>query len=191
MGTFLTRLDTTRQLRCGRPVRVLRSPCPSCEFSALLLLEPHGSVAGKPAREAAVVRTVEQIIQTQGPGDAVDVTGEVARAVAASGVTSGVVTVFVKGSTAGFTTIEFESGVVADLDRALETVAPRQADYQHHLRWGDDNGSAHVRAGIVGPSLTVPFRDGQLLLGTWQQIALLEFDTRPRTRRYIVQIVGD
>lgn len=138
-----------------------------------------------------MVRTVEQIIQTQGPGDAVDVTGEVARAVAASGVTSGVVTVFVKGSTAGFTTIEFESGVVADLDCAFEKVAPRQGEYQHHLRWGDDNGSAHVKAGIVGPSLTVPFRDGQLLLGTWQQITLLEFDTRPRTRRYVVQIVGD
>jgi secondary thiamine-phosphate synthase enzyme len=138
-----------------------------------------------------VVRTVEQAVRTRGPGDAVDVTEEVTAAVAGSGVTSGVVTVFVAGSTAGFTTIEFEPGVVADLDAALEKVAPRRGEYRHHLRWGDDNGAAHVRAGIVGPSLTVPFRNGQLLLGTWQQIALLEFDTQARSRRYIVQIVGE
>jgi secondary thiamine-phosphate synthase enzyme len=130
-------------------------------------------------------------VDTRGPGDAVDITGEVARAVAASGVTSGIVTVFVAGSTAAVTTIEFESGVIADLDRALEQIAPRRGEYQHHLRWGDDNGSAHVKAGIVGPSVTVPFREKKMLLGTWQQIALVEFDTRPRTRRYIVQIVGD
>jgi secondary thiamine-phosphate synthase enzyme len=121
----------------------------------------------------------------------VDLTSAVAAAVAKSGMTSGIVAVFVEGSTAGVTAIEFESGVVADLDRALEKVAPRHGDYQHHLRWGDDNGSAHVRAGLVGPSLTVPFRDGSLLLGTWQQVALLEFDTRPRTRRYIMQIMGE
>jgi secondary thiamine-phosphate synthase enzyme len=138
-----------------------------------------------------VVRTVEAAADTRGPGDAVDITGEVARAVAGSDVQSGIVIVFVTGSTAGLTTIEFEPGVVADLDRTLEKVAPRRGDYQHHLRWGDDNGSAHVRAGIVGPSLTVPFRDGRLLLGTWQQITILEFDTRARTRRYIMQIVGE
>jgi len=138
-----------------------------------------------------MVRTVERTARTRGPGDAVDVTAEVAAAVAGSGVTSGIATVFVTGSTAGVTTIEFESGVVADLDAALEKVAPRHADYRHHLKWGDDNGSAHVRAGMVGPSLSVPFRDGELLLGTWQQIVLLEFDTRARSRRYVVQVVGD
>lgn len=138
-----------------------------------------------------MVRTAEAKVDTRGPGDAVDITAEVAQAVAASGVTSGIATVFVVGSTAAVTTIEFEPGVVADLDRALEKVAPRHGEYQHHLRWGDDNGSAHVRAGIVGPSLTVPFRERQLLLGTWQQIALVEFDTRPRARRFIVQMLGD
>lgn len=138
-----------------------------------------------------MVRTVEATADTRGPGDAVDITGEVARAVAGSGVSCGIVTVFVTGSTAGLTTIEFESGVVADLDRTLEKVAPRRGDYQHHLRWGDDNGSAHVKAGIVGPSLTVAFRDGRLLLGTWQQITMLEFDTRPRLRRYFMQIIGE
>ena len=111
--------------------------------------------------------------------------------VASSGIVSGLVTVFVVGSTAAVTTLEFEPGVVADLDRALDKVAPRHGDYQHHLRWGDDNGSAHVRAGIVGPSLSVPFRETRLLLGTWQQIAVVEFDTRPRARACVLQIIGD
>jgi secondary thiamine-phosphate synthase enzyme len=138
-----------------------------------------------------VVRTVEAAVDTRGPGDAVDITGEVSRAVMTSGISSGIATIFVVGSTAAVTTIEFESGVISDLDRALEKIAPRRGEYQHHFRWGDDNGSAHVRAGLVGPSLTVPFRDRALLLGTWQQIALLEFDTRPRTRQCVVQIIGD
>ncbi len=138
-----------------------------------------------------MVQTTEGSVNTRGPGDAVDVTASVAEAVAASGLASGIVTVFVEGSTAAVTTIEFESGVVADLDRALERIAPRHGEYQHHLRWGDDNGSAHVRAGILGPSLTVPFRDRHLLLGTWQQIVIVEFDTRPRRRRYICQVMGE
>jgi secondary thiamine-phosphate synthase enzyme len=138
-----------------------------------------------------VVRTVEMTVETRGQGDAVDITRDVARAVAASGIASGLVTVFVVGSTASVTTIEFEPGVVSDLDRALEKVAPRHGDYQHHFRWGDDNGSAHVRAGIVGPSLSVPFRDTRLLLGTWQQITLVEFDTRSRTRECVLQIIGE
>jgi secondary thiamine-phosphate synthase enzyme len=130
-------------------------------------------------------------VETRGQGDAVDITRDVARAVAASGIASGLVTVFVVGSTASVTTIEFEPGVVSDLDSALEKVAPRHGDYQHHFRWSDDNGSAHVRAGIVGPSLSVPFRDARLLLGTWQQITLVEFDTRPRTRECVLQIIGE
>ena len=81
--------------------------------------------------------------------------------------------------------------MVHDLDRALEKVAPRRAEYQHHLRWHDDNGSSHVRAGLVGPSLSIPFHAGRLLLGTWQQIVLLEFDTGPRERRYVIQITGE
>ena len=98
---------------------------------------------------------------------------------------------FVVGSTAGITTIEFEPGAVADLNGLFERLAPRSAEYRHHLRWGDDNGSSHVRAALLGPSLTVPFVDGALTLGTWQQIMLLEFDTRPRNREVIVQIVGE
>ena len=89
------------------------------------------------------------------------------------------------------TTIEFEPGAVSDLNRLFEEITPRHQDYRHHLRWGDDNGSSHVRAALLGPSLTVPFADGTLILGTWQQIMLLEFDTRPRKREIVIQVVGE
>ena len=101
------------------------------------------------------------------------------------------VTVFAVGSTAGITTIEFEPGAVADLNRVFDALAPRDTDYRHHLRWGDDNGSSHVRAALLGPSLAVPFTDRGLLFGTWQQIVLLEFDTRSRRREIVVQVVGE
>ena len=89
------------------------------------------------------------------------------------------------------TTIEFEPGAIADLNALLEAVVPRRADYRHHERWGDDNGSSHVRAALLGPSLTVPFADAKLMLGTWQQILLLECDTRPRKREIVIQILGE
>jgi secondary thiamine-phosphate synthase enzyme len=130
-------------------------------------------------------------VSTSGQGDAHDVTEVVTRAVEASGLRSGTVTVFVVGSTASVTSLEFEPGVIADLNKALESLAPRRGAYQHHLRWGDDNGSSHVRAALVGPSVTIPFNDGKLLLGTWQQVALLEFDTRPRQRELVIQLVGE
>ena len=130
-------------------------------------------------------------ISTTGQGDAHDLTSTVARTLAKSGILTGIVTVFVVGSTAGITTIEFEPGAVHDLSAVFETLAPRDGEYRHHLRWGDDNGSSHVRAALLGPSVTVPFKDGKLLLGTWQQIALFEFDTRPRRREIVVQIVGE
>ena len=94
------------------------------------------------------------------------------------------------GSTAGITTIEFEPGAVADLNQVWEQLAPRHGDYEHHLRWGDDNGSSHVRAAMLGPSLSIPFEAGRLLVGTWQQIVLIEFDTRPRSREVVVQFIG-
>ena len=108
-----------------------------------------------------------------------------------SSLSAGLVTVSVVGSTAGVTTIEFEPGAIADLNALLERLAPRQADYRHHLQWGDDNGSSHVRAALLGPSVTVPFSDGRLMLGTWQQIMLLELDTRARTRQIVVQLIGE
>ena len=130
-------------------------------------------------------------LNTRGQGDAHDLTNLVAAAVTESGCTAGIATVFVGGSTAAITTIEFEPGAIADLNRALQEIAPREADYRHHLAWGDDNGSSHVRAAIVGPSITVPIADGKLLLGTWQQIALVELDTRPRKREIVVQVIGE
>ena len=120
-----------------------------------------------------------------------DVTAEVADALGRSGLSAGVVTVSVVGSTASITTIEHEPGAVADLGTALEKLAPRRGEYRHHERWGDDNGSSHVRAAMLGPSVTLPFADGQVLIGTWQQIVLAEFDTRPRTRRVVVQMLGE
>ena len=130
-------------------------------------------------------------VSTNGQGDARDITENVAAAVAASQTRAGIASVFVVGSTAGITTIEFEPGAIADLNGLFERLAPRGGEYRHHLRWGDDNGSSHVRAALLGPSLTVPLADGALTLGTWQQIMLLEFDTRPRRREIVVQIIGE
>ena len=138
-----------------------------------------------------MIVTLRREVGTKGQGDAHDITDAVAHAVSASGVRSGVATVFVVGSTAGITTIEFEPGAIADVNAVFEELAPRRSQYRHHLRWGDDNGSSHVRAALLGPSLAVPVVDGALTLGTWQQIMLLEFDTRPRRREYVIQIIGD
>lgn len=138
-----------------------------------------------------MVSTHRLAIETRGQDDAHDITSEVAAAVDDSGADNGVVTVFVVGSTAAVTTIEFEPGAIADLNRLFEDLAPRHAEYRHHLRWGDDNGSSHVRAALLGPSLAVPFIDGKLTLGTWQQIMLLEFDTQPRRREIVLQVTGE
>src|SRR5262245_800515 len=138
-----------------------------------------------------MVATHTREIVTKGQGDAHDVTVLIAATVASAGCSAGIVTVFVVGSTASITTIEFEPGAVADLNRLFDRLAPRGADYQHHLRWGDDNGSSHVRAALLGPSVTVPFTGLALELGTWQQVMLLEFDTRAREREVVVQIVGE
>jgi secondary thiamine-phosphate synthase enzyme len=138
-----------------------------------------------------MVKTETHEVSTKGQGDARDVTGVVTRVVADSGARSGIATIFVVGSTAGMTTLEFESGVVHDIDEALERAAPRGNNYRHHLKWHDDNGSSHVRAALVGPSVVVPFNDGKLMLGTWQQIVLLEFDTQPRRRQLVIQIMGE
>lgn len=130
-------------------------------------------------------------IPTTGQGDAHDVTEHISAAVRASHARSGIVTAFVVGSTAGITTIEFEAGAIADLNGLFERLAPRDGEYRHHLRWGDDNGSSHVRAALLGPSISIPFVDGTLTLGSWQQVMLLEFDTRARRRQVIVQVLGE
>ena len=119
-------------------------------------------------------------VSTTGQGDAHDITEQVAAAVVAARSGAGIATVFVVGSTASITTIEFEPGAIADLNGLFERLAPRGEPYRHHLQWGDDNGSSHVRAALLGPSLTGPFTGGALTLGTWQQIMLLEFEARGR-----------
>ena len=136
------------------------------------------------------MKTSRWKVRTAGQGDAHDITDRVQQAIGRSGMDAGIATVFVVGSTAGITTIEFEPGAVTDLNRLFDRLAPRGAEYKHHLRWGDDNGSSHVRAALLGPSITIPFNAGALELGTWQQILLLEFDTRPREREVIVQALG-
>ena len=141
--------------------------------------------------QSSAVRTHRHTLATKGQGDAHDITRLAIAALAASGLKDGTATIFVVGSTAGITTIEFEPGAISDLNRLFEALAPREGDYRHHLRWGDDNGSSHVRAALLGPSITEPFTDGRLALGTWQQIMLLEFDTRPREREVIVQLLGE
>jgi len=138
-----------------------------------------------------MVTTTRLHLSTSGQGDAHDITANAASAVAESGLKSGVMTVFVTGSTAAVTTIEFESGAVSDFNRLFEQLAPRHAEYRHHLRWGDDNGSSHVRAALLGPSLTIPFVDGKLTLGTWQQVMVIEFDTGARRREIVLQMMGE
>ena len=138
-----------------------------------------------------MVITQEVHLDTQGHCDIQDITSQVARAVGDSGLQAGTVTVFCPGATGGLTTIEYESGALVDLQQVLDEIAPPDRDYRHHLRWGDDNGHSHVRAALVGPSLTVPFVDGRLTLGTWQQIVFLDFDTRPRSRRLVLQMMGE
>jgi secondary thiamine-phosphate synthase enzyme len=130
-------------------------------------------------------------VRTKGEGDVVDLTAEVTSFVQKSGVKDGLVCISVVGSTASVTTVEYEPGLVSDLAEAVERLIPRGIDYEHHLRWGDGNGHSHVRASFLGPSVTLPVRGGSPVLGTWQQVVLLEFDNRPRERSIAVQVVGD
>jgi secondary thiamine-phosphate synthase enzyme len=130
-------------------------------------------------------------IRTKGNCDLIDITGQVGQEVANSGVNSGTVTVFIAGSTAGVSTIEFEPGVLSDLHSMWERTVPRNIPYQHDRAWGDGNGFSHVRASLLGPSLTVPFTDKALALGTWQQIVVVDFDNRPRSRDVVLQIMGE
>ena len=123
--------------------------------------------------------------------DILDITDQVRAQVVASGVTSGQACVFIGGSTGSVTTIEYEPGAVADLRRTLETIAPPGADYRHHLTWGDGNGYAHVLAALLGPSRTFPIQDGDLPLGTWQQIVLVDLDNKSRRRKVWVQCLGE
>lgn len=130
-------------------------------------------------------------IRTKGDSDLIDITAQVEREVMDSGINTGTVTLFINGSTAGISTIEYESGLVSDFPSMWDRIVPRNITYQHDRRWGDGNGHSHVRASLLGPSLVVPFTDRILHLGTWQQIIVADFDNRPRSREIVVQIMGE
>ncbi|MBW2060453.1 MAG: YjbQ family protein [Deltaproteobacteria bacterium] len=136
-------------------------------------------------------KSYELLLKTSARTDIIDLTGQVQEKLAESEITSGILVVFVPGSTASVTTIEYESGVLNDLARTIERLAPEGMDYEHDLRWGDGNGYSHVRAALLKPSLSIPVTEGSLALGTWQQIVLLDFDNRPRERRVLIQILGE
>lgn len=137
------------------------------------------------------VQTRTLSLATRGRGHILDITAEVARVVRESRLREGVVTLFVPGSTASVTTMEFEPGLVKDMAGLLERLAPSGRDYAHHETGGDDNGASHLRASLLGPSLSVPFSGGRLTLGTWQQVVFIDHDTRPRTREVVVQVMGE
>jgi secondary thiamine-phosphate synthase enzyme len=130
-------------------------------------------------------------LSTKGFGDTIDITGQVADTAGRSEIRHGLVTVFCKGSTGAVTSIEYESGVVNDLKRAIEKIAPSDMPYEHDKRWGDGNGFSHVRAALLKPSLSIPLVEGKLALGTWQQVVFIDFDNRKRQRNLIVQVTGD
>jgi len=134
------------------------------------------------------IKTSSIHVKTTGSTDICDITGEIAGIVEEFSPKNGFITLFISGSTAALTTLEYESGAVSDLKRAIERIAPKNLEYEHDNRWGDGNGYAHVRAALLGPSLTIPLVDSQMRLGTWQQIILCDFDNRPRTREILVQM---
>jgi secondary thiamine-phosphate synthase enzyme len=138
-----------------------------------------------------MVQTRRLEFSTRGDCDIHDLTPAVTRTLEESGVRDGLLSLFTPSSTSGLTTIEFEDGALEDLRQAFQRLAPPDIAYRHNLRWGDGNGHAHVRAALLGPSLSIPVVDGQIALGTWQQIVFIDFDVRPRRRTVVVQILGE
>jgi secondary thiamine-phosphate synthase enzyme len=138
-----------------------------------------------------MVTTKKIGLQSKGNCDIIDITHEVEQQLAETDITSGIVTLFISGSTAGISTIEFESGLLSDFQGMWERNIPRDIPYKHDRAWGEGNGYSHVRASLLGASLVIPFSDKKLALGTWQQIVLVDFDNRPRSRQIVVQIMGE
>jgi secondary thiamine-phosphate synthase enzyme len=137
------------------------------------------------------VKSYDFHVDTKGYGDIIDVSKQVQELVRKSALSNGIATVFIPGSTASVTTVEFESGLLSDLQSAFDRLVPTELDYAHDARWGDGNGFSHVRAALIKASLSVPFSDGSLNLGHWQQIVVIDFDNRPRKRRVLVQVMGE
>ena len=130
-------------------------------------------------------------LRTRGNPDLVDITGQISAILRDSGLETGNLTVFVIGSTAAITTFEYEPGLVTDMQELYDKLVPKNKHYSHDETWGDANGFSHLRASLQGPSLTIPFEQGKLSLGTWQQVVLAEFDNRPRERQIVVQLIGE
>jgi secondary thiamine-phosphate synthase enzyme len=137
------------------------------------------------------IATKDVTIQTKGNCDIIDITSEVAKKVSESGISNGTITLFITGSTAGITTIEYEPRLLTDFKNMWDRVIPQNIPYEHNKTWGDGNGHSHVRASILGASLTIPFVDKRLTLGTWQQIVFIDFDNRSRSRKMVLQIMGE
>lgn len=137
------------------------------------------------------VKTNSISIHTKGNADIHNITDQIANAISSSGLKDGTVTIFCPSSTSALTTIEYESGAVSDLRRLFDEIIPVNREYAHNERWHDGNGHSHVRAALLGPSITIPFVDRQLTLGTWQQVIYVDFDNRPRQRQLIVQLIGE
>jgi secondary thiamine-phosphate synthase enzyme len=137
------------------------------------------------------VETKEITLQSRGNCDVIDITSQVAKHVEKSGINSGIITLFIVGSTAGITTIEYEPNLLSDFKNMWDRVIPQNIPYEHNKTWGDGNGHSHVRASTLGASLTIPFVNKRLTLGTWQQIVFADFDNRPRSRKITIQILGE
>ena len=138
-----------------------------------------------------MITTKKISLQTKGHCDIIDITSQVEQRLSETNINSGTVTIFVSGSTAGVTTIEFEPGLLSDFQNMWERIIPKNIPYDHDRRWGDGNGYSHICASLLSASLVIPFNDKRLFLGTWQQIVLVDFDNRPRSRELVVQIMGE
>ncbi len=131
------------------------------------------------------------LIETKGHYDFINITNKVEEIIEKSGVKEGIANIWVKGSTVGLTTMEYEEGIMEDLKNLFEKLAPEKANYKHHLKWGDHNGAAHLKSAIFKTDLTIPIENAKLCLGTWQQIVLIDFDERPREREVIIKIISE
>ena len=140
---------------------------------------------------AMKIKTERISVTIKADGGMEDITKKVQEKIDSAGVKEGIVTVFIPGSTGSISTVEYEPGLQKDIPRAMERIAPANIDYEHHKTWGDDNGRSHVRSTIVGPGLVVPFSKGRLILGTWQQIVAINWDTRTRKREIVIQVMGE
>jgi secondary thiamine-phosphate synthase enzyme len=138
-----------------------------------------------------MVRTAGIELKTKGNADVNDITQQVKEAIRESDIQDGVVTIFTPSSTSGLTTIEYESGAISDFQRLFDEIINPKRNYAHNARWGDGNGHSHIRASLLGPSLSVPFKNKNLMLGTWQQIIFVDFDIRSRQRHIVLQMVGE